>query len=97
MKRVEYDINESNYFSRVDNYLFYFSSIFNQRRFDSNYRLFINEETNKLIAKYHVNIDLKDYLLLVFYKKIEKRGFKVKFYANNDIIELKEDYIFKIS
>ena len=96
MRRVEYDINQSNYFSRIDKYLFYFSSIFNQRRFEANVKMFVQEETNKLIAKYHVNIELSDYLLLVFYKKIEKRGFRVKIYTNNDIIDLKEDYIFKI-
>lgn len=97
MRRVEYDINQSNYFCRVNNYLFYFSSIFNQRRFEANFNIFIQEETSKLIAKYHMNINLYDYLLLVFYKKIEKRGFKVKIYMNNDIIDLKEDYTFKIS
>ena len=97
MRRVEYDISQSNYFCRVNDYLFYFTSIFNQRRFEANFNLFIEEETNKLKAKYHVNIELYDYLLLVFYKKIEKRGFKVKKYENNDIIDLKENYIFKIS
>ena len=96
-KRVEYDINKSEYYTRVNDYRLYFSSNFNKKRFENNFCLFIEEENNKLKAKYKVNIDLYNYLLIVFYKKIEKRGFRVLTYKNNDIIELKEDYIFKIS
>lgn len=95
-KRVEYDINKSQCFIRVNDYALFFSSEFNKRRFENNFYLFIEEETNKLRAKYKVNIDMYDYLLIVFYKKIEKRGFRVLTYQNDDIIELKEDYIFKI-
>ena len=96
-KRVEYDINKSMYVFKVDNLIFYFSSAFNLLRFHDRYPDYIEEETNKLQAKYHVYLDIKKYLLIAFYKKIEKRGFKVLTYQNNGIIELKEDYIFKIS
>ena len=96
MRRVEYDINKSEYHSRVNNYDYYFSSVFNQRRFVNNYDYFVEEETNKLKAKYKVNIDIYDYLVMVFYKKIEKRGFKVLIHKDNDIIEVKEDYIYKL-
>lgn len=95
-KRVLYDINESNYTLKINDYTFYFSSEFNKMRFERNFDYFVIEEINKIRVKYKVNIDLYDYLLVVFYKKIEKRGFKVLTYKNNDIIELKEDYIFKI-
>ncbi len=93
MKRVEYDINKSEYTCGVNDLDFYFSSEFNKMRFELNYMDFINEETNKLKARYHVDLDISDYLLVVFYMKIEKRGFKV--YKNGDIID--KDYIFRIS
>lgn len=96
MKRVEYDINKSEYFLSVNQMIFYFSSEFNKVRFERNYNLFIEEETNKLRAKYKVNIDLYDYLLIVFYKKIEKRGFRVLVCLNNGIINLKENHTFKV-
>lgn len=98
MVRVVYDIEKSEYYLKINNLKFYFSSIFNLRRFESNYEYFIEEETHKLQSKYHVNIDIFNYLLVVFYKKIEKRGFKVlAYYPNGAIIELKEDYIFKMN
>ena len=97
MKRVEYDIFKSTYYCKINNMIFYFSSEFNKRRFESNFYLFIEEETNKLKARYKVNLDIYDYLMVVFYKKIEKREFRVLTYKNNGIIELKEDYTFKIS
>ena len=93
MKRVEYDINKSEYTCEVNDLDFYFSSEFNKMRFELNCMDFINEETNKLKARYHVDLDISDYLLVVFYMKIEKRGFKV--YKNGDIID--KDYVFTIS
>lgn len=97
MKRVEYNINNSEYYTKVNNLKFYFTSLFNKRRFEDNFNLFIEEEHNKLKAKYHVNLDIYNYLLVVFYKKIEKRGFKVLSYQTNGaIIELKEDYVFRM-
>ena len=57
----------------------------------------IFEETNKIKAKYKVDINLTNYLLLAYYKKIEKRGFKVLTYDDNDvIIELSKDYTFRV-
>lgn len=98
MVRVIYDIKESDYCYKINNLEFYFTSVFNLRRFVSNFKFYIKEETHKLQSKYHVNIDITNYLLVVFYKKIEKRGFKVlAYYPNNDIIELKEDHIFKMN
>lgn len=96
MKNVEYDLNNSKYNLRVENYEFFFSSAFNLTRFHNGYDKYVKEENIKIKIKFHVNIDLTSYLLVSFYKKIEKRGFKVLTYKNNDIIELQEDYIFKI-
>ena len=95
MKKVVYDIYESDYYFKVDDLTFYFSSEFNRKRFTTKYINYVNEETYKIKAKYHVNIEISKYLLFAFYKKIEKRGFRVLTYKNDDIIELNEDYIFK--
>ena len=58
---------------------------------------YVNEETNKIKAKYKVDINLTNYLLLAYYKKIEKRGFKVLTYDDNDvIIELSKDHTFRV-
>ena len=98
MRRVEYDIEKSNYRFECNHLIFYFSSSFNRLRFKDKYSEYLVLETNKLKAKYHVNINAIPYLLIAFYKKIEKRGFRVLTYnENNDIIDLKEDYVFKIS
>ena len=96
MGKVEHNLNNSPYHISVNNMLFIFSSEFNKMRFELNYSDFIEEETNKLIARYGVNIDLEKYLLLVFYKRIEKRGFKVLTKKNEDETEISRDYIFKI-
>lgn len=97
MKRVEYNLNQSEYFFKTMNLKFYFSSVFNKRRFESNYKYYIEEETNKLQARFHVNLNIDKFLLVAFYKKIEKRGFRVLVYNNNGgIIELKDNYTFKL-
>ena len=96
MKRVEYNLNNSEYKLRIGDFLFIFSSEFNKARFELNYSDFIEEETNKLIARYGINIDLIKYLLVVFYLKIEKRGFKVLLCNGNKMIELKRDHVFQL-
>ena len=97
MKRVEYDINKSEYYFRVNKLTFFFSSKFNKTRFENGFIDFVNEETNKIKAKYKVDINLTNYLLLAYYKKIEKRGFKVLTYDDNDvIIELSKDHTFRV-
>lgn len=97
MKRVEYDINKSEYYFKVNKLTFYFSSKFNKTRFENGFIEYVNEETNKIKAKYKVDINLTNYLLLAYYKKIEKRGFKVLTYDDNDvIIELSKDHTFRV-
>ena len=97
MKRVEYDINKSEYYFKVNKLTFFFSSKFNKTRFENGFIEYVQEETNKIKAKYKVDINLTSYLLLAYYKKIEKRGFKVLTYDDNDvIIELSKDYTFRV-
>ena len=97
MKRVEYDINKSEYYFRVNKLTFFFSSKFNKTRFENGFIEYVQEETNKIKAKYKVDINLTNYLLLAYYKKIEKRGFKVLTYDDNDvIIELSKERTFRV-
>lgn len=97
MKRVEYDINKSEYYFKVNKLTFFFSSKFNKTRFENGFIEYVSEETNKIKAKYKVYINLTNYLLLAYYKKIEKRGFKVLTYDDNDvIIELSKDHTFRV-
>ena len=97
MKRVEYDINKSEYYFRVNKLTFFFSSKFNKTRFENGFIEYVQEETNKIKAKYKVDINLTNYLLLAYYKKIEKRGFKVLTYDDNDvIIEISKDHTFRV-
>ena len=96
-KRVEYDISKSEYSYKYKDLIFFFSSQFNRNRFVLGYNNYVSEETNKLRVKYHVNISLENFLLVAYYKKIEKRGFRVLTYKENDIIELDNNHTFEIS
>ena len=71
------DINESNYTIKYDNLVFYFSSQFYQEKFTREYLQFLKDEIMKLKIKFKCNIYCDEMILLLLYKKIEKRGFKV--------------------
>lgn len=82
------DLNESNYTFKYDDLVFYFSSQFYLEKFTREYSQFLKDETMKLKIKFKCNIYCDEMILLLLYKKIEKRGFKV-LYKNN---ELNENY-----
>lgn len=82
------DINESNYMFTYDRLIFYFSSKFYLEKFTREYSNFIKDETMKFKIKYKCNAYIDEMLLLLLYKKIEKRGFKVLYDGN----ELQENY-----
>ena len=62
-------------------------------KFKNNIKQFIIEETAKIKAKYKINIYLDTMLTLSFYKKIEKRGFRVVYKENEKTIELTQDVL----
>lgn len=76
--KVYNDIDDSNYFINVGKVNLYFSSEFNLNRFSKGYETYIKEENLKLENKYHVKLVANYYLLIAFYKKIEKRGFRIE-------------------
>ena len=82
------DLNESNYTFKYDDLVFYFSSQFYQEKFTREYSQFLKDETMKLKIKFKCNIYCDEMILLLLYKKIEKRGFKVLYKDN----ELNENY-----
>lgn len=89
------DINESIYTFKYDDLLFYFSSQFYQEKFTREYSQFLKDEIMKLKIKFKCNIYCDEMILLLLYKKIEKRGFKVLYKGK----ELNENYYidFKIN
>lgn len=79
MRAIVYnDINDSTFYLDVGKARLFFSSEFNKQRFLKNYMIYIEEETKKLEKKYNVKISANYYLMFAFYKKIEKRGFRVE-------------------
>lgn len=79
MRSIIYnDINDSTFYLDIGKVRLFFSSEFNKRRFSERYRTYILEETKKLEKKYNVKIVANYYLMFAFYKKIEKRGFRVE-------------------
>ena len=80
------DINESIYTFKYDDLLFYFSSQFYQEKFTREYLQFLKDEIMKLKIKFKCNIYCDEMILILLYKKIEKRGFKVK-YKDKELIE----------
>ena len=80
MKTVVYqNIKESVFDYEIYNLCFHFSSLFNKNRFIENVQTYVNLEEMKIINKYQLQIDIKKYLAIAFYKKIERRGFYISF------------------
>lgn len=84
------DVKKSSFKDEYAGICFHFSSLFNLRRFRSGIKDYINEEELKIRNKYQLEIDMKKYLTIAYYKKIEKRGFYVLI-GNEEFNEI--DYI----
>ena len=76
---VELDFEKTPFTITKDGLKFYFSSSFNQRRFNFRVDDFIVQETLKLNNRYKVKANYTLILMIAFYKRIEKRGFRVEF------------------
>lgn len=82
------NINESTYIFKYDDLTFYFSSEFYKEKFKQSYTNYLRDEQIKLRLKFKCNIYCDAMILLLLYKKIEKRGFKVLYKDK----ELEEKY-----
>ena len=81
VRGIYYDLNESDYYMifKFDNkeVKFYFSSLFNRRRFIEKSGEYLKNGNLKIEVSYNVNVNATLLLLISLYKKIEKRGFRV--------------------
>lgn len=86
------DLDESIYFFKYNKLYFYFSSKLYLEKYIKSYIQFLKDETMKMKIKYKCNIVADEMILLLLYKKIEKRGFKVTYNGK----ELKEHYFIDV-
>ena len=83
------DLNDSVYSFSYDELTFYFSSKFYLEKFKKEYVSFLKDETMKFRIKYKCDVYVDEMMLLLLYKKIEKRGFRVLYNGNS----IPENYI----
>lgn len=86
-KIVYNDIEESKFFLEYKDFTLYFSSAFYLRNFKLRFPSFLREETFKLKNRYKIINNefiefLEEILIIAYYKKVEKRGFRV--YKNDE-------------
>ena len=78
---IYYDIKESDYSAKLnvnnEEIILYFSSNFLKKKFLNNIAIYIHNENIKLSILYKIDIDATKLLILSYYKKLEKRGFRV--------------------
>lgn len=78
---IYYDLKESEYYASLninsDTIVLYFSSNFTKKRFLENVGTYIHNENLKLSCMYKIDIDATKLLIISYYKKLEKRGFRV--------------------
>lgn len=87
------DLNNSEYFFEFDEVKLYFSSMFYKEKFIKSYNQFIKDETDKFKVRYKCNITADLLFVLLLYKKIEKRGFRVEYHGR----KISENYYLSIN
>lgn len=87
------NIEESTYYYKYDELKFYFSSQFYLNKFKKEYLNYLKDEEIKMQLKYKCIVYCDEIILLLLYKRIEKRGFKV-LYKDKPI---RENYYFTMS
>lgn len=92
MRIVYQDLSQSVYLYNYEGLDFYFSSEFNLGRFQKNVDDFVKMENLKMQNRYKVRSNWNLLLAISFYKKIEKRGFRIEEDSGRRI--LPEDIIF---
>lgn len=83
---VYQDISESDYYYDLDGVRYYFSSEFNLNRYKERVNDYVNNEIIKLKYRFRVNCSFDLYFQLAYYKKIEKRGYRVVELSTNRAI-----------
>lgn len=71
------NLEESEFKFETEKYTFYFSSKFYLTKFTEEIQGFRKKVKDKLTTLYLMPVELDDYADLVYYNKVEKRGFHV--------------------
>ena len=87
------DIMESDIYCIYGNYIFYFTSNVNKNKFIENVEDYIYLEELKFKNRYQIEIDLMNYFSIWFYKKVQKKGFRVE---DKETKKLIKEFKFKI-
>ena len=87
------DINESDIFCIYNDYKLYFTSEYTKNRYVREVEDYIYLEEIKIKNRYDLDIDLKNYLSIAYYKKIQKKGFRVELTSTRKKIT---DFNFKV-
>lgn len=90
---IYYDIDKSPYIYENIYFTFYFSSQFYKNKFINEVYNYTSNEQDKLKVKFKNKVDFLKILMLDYYKKVEKRGFKV--YDKNKEKFVKKDYVIR--
>lgn len=80
------NIEESTYKISKYGLTFYFSSKFYMEKFEENVEKYVETESLKLKNKYLTDCYFEKYLAVSYYRKIEKRGFKIELEGKERII-----------
>lgn len=77
IRGIELNLKESDYKTSFQGLTFYFSSELYLNKFKDNFQNYIKSESERIKAKYRINITNDIFLAIAYYKKIEKRGFRI--------------------
>lgn len=86
------NIFESTYYYNFGDFTLYFSSEFLLNKFKNKVCEYINNESYILKLRYNIELSCQNFLILAFYKKVEKRGFRVEDRFTHKQIEEKSVY-----
>lgn len=75
--KIYYDIEESDYFSRIGGLTFYFSKIQRLEKFEEEYKQHRQLMKSKLDYRYVMNCEMNELFDVILYRKIQKQDFKV--------------------
>ena len=81
------DLRKSKFIYEYSNFIYYFSSDFNLQRFHKGLNDYIDYRTKMLKARFDLDIGLDDFFAIKFYRKIEKRGFRIYGLKSKTFIE----------
>lgn len=90
------NLDESNYKIKKFGLIFYFSSKFYMEKFKNNVEKYVELENIKLANKTKLVVNFNKLFAISYYKKIEKRGFKIKDINQNNEIKTYTIYNEKI-